>query len=121
MVAATVSSLALVYLLVIPDCIGTGSSANKRTKSGGATSVHRAAHMGHTMVLKILIDFGGDGMIQDADGETPLHKAAAQGHVDATELLLLKFPQAATLTDRHGKTPRERAAGRAKSAFSDLS
>lgn len=67
---------------------------NKRTIAGGATSLHRAAYMGHTSIVEALyhpilesfmkqsfgfrINHGADGCVQDSDGETPAHKAFSQ-------------------------------------------
>jgi ankyrin repeat protein len=54
---------------------------------------------------------GADAAVQDADGETALHKAAAQGHVEVTRLLLQACPEATQIADRRNKTPREYASG----------
>jgi ankyrin repeat protein len=62
------------------------------------------------------LDHGADAALQDADGETPLHKAAAEGHVAAAALLLARCPVAGALRDRRGRTPRERADGGAAAA-----
>ncbi len=74
---------------------------DRRTAAGGATSLHRAAFMGHVDVLHALcvaavvrrcsinaltsrrrvlcrLAHGADASLQDADGDTALHKAAAQ-------------------------------------------
>ncbi|KAH9320528.1 hypothetical protein KI387_015167 [Taxus chinensis] len=57
-----------------------GALANKKTRSGQATSLHRAAYAGHEEVVKVLIDAGADPYAQDFYGSTSLHKAVDQGH-----------------------------------------
>lgn len=56
-------------------------------------------------------------MLQDADGETPLHKAAAAGHTHAVACLLQAFPKAQVAVDKHGLTPLDRATGAAATAL----
>lgn len=41
---------------------------------------------------------------KDANGLTPLHKAAGLGHLECLEYILLKYPSAATIEDNTGKT-----------------
>jgi len=52
---------------------------------------------------------GANGLLQDSDGETALHKAASAGHVETCQLLMSMFPQSANSLDKHGKTPHDRA------------
>lgn len=59
---------------------------------------------------------GADPLLQDADGETPLHKAAAQGHAAVVAALLVSGPGACQLTDKRGLTPQQRATGAAAAA-----
>lgn len=59
---------------------------------------------------------GADPLLQDTDGETPLHKAAAQGHAAVVAALLGAAPGACRLTDKRGLTPQQRATGAAKAA-----
>jgi len=65
------------------------------TASGSGTLVHLAAvHLaavgGHERVLEYLLDRGVDPGVPDANGSTPLHHAAEQGHCEAVRLLLSK-------------------------------
>jgi ankyrin repeat protein len=57
---------------------------------------------------------GADPLLQDADGETPLHKAAAQGHAAVAAALLMAGPTACSTCDKRDLTPQERATGAAK-------
>jgi ankyrin repeat protein len=59
---------------------------------------------------------GGDPLLQDADGETPLHKAAAQGHAAVVAALLAAGPAACSSIDKRGLTPQARATGAAAGA-----
>jgi ankyrin repeat protein len=59
---------------------------------------------------------GADPLLQDADGETPLHKAAAQGHAAAVAALLAAGAAACSLQDKRGCTPQARATGAAVTA-----
>lgn len=63
---------------------------------------------GHTQVVTLLLKHGADAALQDADGETPLHKAAAAGWPEVCRLLLAAAPGAAATRDRHGLTPLQR-------------
>ena len=51
-----------------------GADVNAQTRSGKASSLHRAAYSGHTAVVKLLIKYGADLQLCDSDGQTPLHK-----------------------------------------------
>lgn len=63
---------------------------------------------GHTQVVSLLLKHGAAAALQDADGETPLHKAATAGHPEVCRLLLAAAPGAAAARDRHGLTPLQR-------------
>lgn len=60
------------------------------------------------------VEQGANGMLCDADNETPLHKAASEGHLAVAAYLLRMFPGAAAVKDRKGHTPKDRATGQAK-------
>jgi ankyrin repeat protein len=47
------------------------------------TPLHEAAHKSSFEMVKVLIDAGADVNAQDADGETPLHKAIRGDHIHA--------------------------------------
>jgi len=44
---------------------------------GGATALHRAAYMGHTSIVQLLINHRANVMLQDSDGKTALHKVSS--------------------------------------------
>lgn len=55
-----------------------GANPDAATQSGGATALHRAAYMGHADVVRLLLDAKANARLQDADGQTALHKAVQQ-------------------------------------------
>ena len=69
--------------------------------------MHRAAFGGHTQVAVLLCDARADMTRQDSDGDTPLHKAAAQGHQATTYMLASRCSAAAALRNRKGRTPED--------------
>lgn len=87
------------------------------TKAGAASPLHRAAHAGRMAVVKLLAEAGANCGLRDADGETPLHKAAGQGHADVAAYLMQRAPAAGQVADRHGKLPADAAVGPALSVF----
>ncbi|MDA9766773.1 ankyrin repeat domain-containing protein, partial [bacterium] len=57
---------------------------NARRSTGNMTTpLHEAAHKSSFEMVKMLIDAGADVNAQDADGETPLHKAIRGDHIHA--------------------------------------
>ena len=98
------------------------------TDSSGYTPLHYAARSGHAECARLLLRvgavaaFGGHAQVvvllcdaradiarQDSDGDTPLHKAAAQGHQATTHVLASRCPAAAALRNRKGRTPEDAA------------
>ena len=71
----------------------------------------RAAVAGHASVCSQLLRAGSAADAQDSDGQTALHKAAAQQHAAAVAVLLQACPEAARLKDRRGRLPIEPPTG----------
>jgi len=53
----------------------------------GVTPLHRAAHLGLDDAVRSLLSCGTDVDRVDASGESALHKAAIEGHVEIVDLL----------------------------------
>ena len=102
--------------------LASGANANARTRAGGATPLHRAAFTGAGACVRLLLEGGADPCARDADGESALHKASANGHADVVRALLRAGGTRgiAGERDRKGMTPVERAADEAtRAAFGD--
>jgi cytohesin len=52
-----------------------------------STPLHRAAYLGLHEAVKSLLSYGTDPVVCDQQRETPLHKAARQGHLDVATTL----------------------------------
>jgi RNA polymerase sigma-70 factor (ECF subfamily) len=74
-----------------------------------ATALEATALDSQVAMLELLLVDGLSVDAQDKDGQTLLHWAARQGHVDAVDLLL-QHKAAANLKDKAGKTPLQLAA-----------
>jgi ankyrin repeat protein len=51
------------------------------------TPLHFAADKGHRQAAELLLAAGADGMARDKNGDTPLDRAAAMGHIELADLL----------------------------------
>jgi ankyrin repeat protein len=56
-------------------------------------------------VMRLLLDAGALVNVRDKYGHTPLHRAAAQGHIHAVTLLLSTPRCSFDITDAQGNTP----------------
>lgn len=74
--------------------------------SGGAGCLHAAVRGGHTDALALLLDSGGDEVLDepDAQGNVPLHVAAELGRADCARLLL-ETCATPNLANEKGVTP----------------
>jgi hypothetical protein len=63
---------------VVAALLELGADPNAATRSGGSTALHRAAYMGHTVIVQQLLHAQANPAVQDADGQTALHKAEQQ-------------------------------------------
>eukprot|EP00794_Sanderia_malayensis_P013820 gene13820-15265_t len=80
------------------------ADANARTASGKDCPIHRAAYQGHSDVIKLLLDHGADPLLQNADGQTALHKATERRRDEVIELLLKICPKLKDVKDNRGRT-----------------
>ena len=74
----------------------------------GYTPLHEAVSSGHSKVLQLLLDHGGDVNCSAYSGYTPLHLAASGGHVDCVRVLLANNADF-SITDDYGRTPMQTA------------
>ncbi|RQM19664.1 hypothetical protein B5M09_002713 [Aphanomyces astaci] len=56
--------------------------------NNGETPLIRAAHVGNSLAVKVLVDMGCNMMHQDANGNTAAHHAAHEGHLWTLHYLL---------------------------------
>eukprot|EP01080_Neovahlkampfia_damariscottae_P002799 gene2799-4207_t len=78
------------FLFISHYLLSIGDSINHKDKSDH-TMVHWASYNGHLHVLKYLVEFKGQRVIDiDSKGRTPLHWSAKQGHLDVCKYLILK-------------------------------
>jgi ankyrin repeat protein len=90
-------------------------SGIRRSNCGdvNADSLFFAAGSGDLAEVKrLVIGCGVDPNIQDKDGETPLHLAAWDGHLDVVELLLEHGANPNIQENKYGKTPLHYAVSR---------
>ena len=70
----------------------------------GYTPLHEAVNSGHSIVLNLLLQRGGDPNCYANSGYTPLHLAASSGHVDCIRVLLASNADI-SITNEYGLTP----------------
>ena len=74
------------------------------------TALHLACLYGHEMCAKLLIEAGSNVNMEDSDGITPLHNAAAGGFLPIVEMLLAVPEVSLTTKDADGDTALHAAA-----------
>ena len=79
----------------------------------GYTPIHEAVNNGHSKVLKLLVDHGGDPNCSANSGYTPLHLAVSSGHVNCIRVLLASNADI-SITNEHGETPIQMAESNSK-------
>ncbi len=72
---------------LVPGLLKAGADCNYKFDKG-ATIFHFAAIVGHTRLMKLLLEHNGDCTIQDNFGQTPLICAIYHGHWEVARLLL---------------------------------
>ncbi|MEQ1569695.1 MAG: ankyrin repeat domain-containing protein, partial [Myxococcota bacterium] len=60
--------------------VGTHGPLAVRLEDGGRAAIHLAAAAGDAVVVGYLLGLGADPGAATADGETPVHVAASEGH-----------------------------------------
>ena len=80
-----------------------------------------AASRGYASLVELLLKAGFSQNASDADMMTPVHRAAASGHIDVLRVMFLQATSAETpLRDREGWTPLHWAASRGHTSVVDL-
>lgn len=77
--------------MLVQELLKRGASPSTISVNG-TTAVMQAAHFGHNSVLKMLLDIGGNNLMEVANYNrtTPLMRAAQEGHESVVNLLLEK-------------------------------
>ena len=70
----------------------------------GYTPLHEAVNSGHSKLLNLLLEHGGDPNCCTYSGYTPLHLAASSGHLDCIRVLLASNADI-SIINKHGVTP----------------
>ena len=78
--------------------------ANPNCERNGLNPLVCGAFIGHTGVVKLLLDHGVDPNTVNVNGSTPLQMSASKGHTDVMKLLI-KAGALPDLGDQRGNTP----------------
>ena len=73
------------------------------------TLLHDAVIMNREDLFEFLLQQGANPMVRDANGQTPLLKAAALGRIDMARKLVLEAKVDPRHVDPYGVSPREKA------------
>lgn len=85
-----------------------GADPNAQTPSGLTSPLHRAAARGRTKIVKLLLDYGGDSLLADADQRTALHHCCLSNPKEGplcAKILISKDPNCRKMVDKNGMTP----------------
>lgn len=77
----------------------------------GVWALHVAAALGHTRLIRTLLQAGASPFLTNPDGYMPIHAGAEEGHLAAARLLLDQAPQTAASASLEGITLLHLAAG----------
>ncbi|XP_063882151.1 uncharacterized protein LOC135112104 [Scylla paramamosain] len=108
----------------VDDCLREGASPNTLLPlalhwPARASVLHRAAHHGHDLIVRLLLAAGADINIRDVVGNTSLHVAAQAGHNRVVKILL-EWEAPMEAVSQSGMTPLHRAASKGKELTCNL-
>ncbi|KAI6198254.1 Ankyrin repeat protein [Aphelenchoides fujianensis] len=75
------------------------------TNNNGQVPLHYACSKNNAKITKLLLENGAEVNVADKYGNTPLHRAASQGHMEVLQLLCAQPGIRVDLPDREGNTP----------------
>ncbi|KAF5510909.1 Ankyrin-3 [Colletotrichum siamense] len=84
--AACYGNESLIEMLI--DLLGADVNARGSGSVGATNALLAASYVGHSNVVRILLDKGAEVSPRDEDGRTPLFAAALGGHVEVAALLI---------------------------------
>ncbi|KAI6175171.1 26S proteasome non-ATPase regulatory subunit 10 [Aphelenchoides fujianensis] len=88
------------FLLTRTEC-----DVNHQENNNGQVSLHYACSKNNAKITKLLLENGAEVNVADKYGNTPLHRAASQGHMEVLQLLCAQPGIRVDLPDREGNTP----------------
>ncbi|MPC10900.1 Ankyrin-2 [Portunus trituberculatus] len=108
----------------VDDCLRQGASPNTLLPlalhwPARASVLHRAAHHGHDLIVRLLLAAGADINLRDVVGNTSLHVAAQAGHNRVVKILL-ECGAPLEAVSQSGMTPLHRAASKGKELTCNL-
>ena len=94
-------------LEIVKFLVDHGANVNLLTRSNRSSPLHRASQQGHRAVVEYLLQSGADSGMQDADGCTPLHRAALANHSEICLLLVNHNPHLVQILDSRSRLPQD--------------
>ena len=95
-------------LAAVKQALTDGADPSAMDPQSGSTMLATAALMGHTEIVKLLLEHGADVNTKSRDGGTALHAAAFLGRIETVKFLLEKGADA-NLRSNIGGTPMDGA------------
>jgi ankyrin repeat protein len=90
-----------------------GVEVNTVSRKSSTTPLHDAVPR-NIDAVKLLLEYGADIKMRGYHSNTPLHSAVKGGKTDVVRLLLERWPEGASKTNRSGQTPLHLAAAKGK-------